>query len=504
MIASWFFRRQNYLPLHRNVNDIGKQVVSGSVWSGIEVGSTTVLQFVRSILFARILMPADFGALSLATIFTEFILIFANFGFNASIIYQSELDKKDLSTTWWGNFTIDGSVAVICVAFALLSSRFSTDHTTSYIICFLAIQFLILSFASINMALMRRQFMFKQLASARMSNTVVSFLSAWFFVAILNLGVYGLVAGMIIGNVFMTLMFLYFVPWLPSFTFSFAYLRRHLNYGGWFLGVNLITYINGNMDKAIVGTYLNVTQLGFYEYASSIPLMVVNKLSQALNSVLFPAFSSIQRSSEQLGALLLKVYRYNALLIFPILTGIALVAPDFVLAAYGDKWHPVIEPLRFFCLFGMLRIFINPFYPLCNGIGKPQLPFKWIAIYLPINVLLMFVGVKYFGILGAIQVRLLLPMFMTFTMGWEILKIIDVKYMELVKSIKPALVCCFLMSIIVLLVQQFVTAGFETPLPRLFVQIFIGIIVYYVSMFIFFRSDMIFVLDKIRSKKSKI
>ncbi|MBN1545839.1 MAG: lipopolysaccharide biosynthesis protein [Syntrophaceae bacterium] len=498
MARSWFGARQNYLPEPQDGSGVGSQVASGSLWSGMEVAATTALQFVRSIIFARILMPADFGILSLATVFTEFILIFANFGFNASVIYHRSLKKEDLSTCWWGNVLIDGVVAAVCCTFGLLSGGLTGDRTTGYTIALLALQFVVLSLGSINTALMRRQFMFKQLALTRFANVVLSFLSAWFFVGVLEWGVYGLVGGMIAGNALMTLLVFYCLPWLPSFTFSFATLRRHISYGGWFLCVNLVTYANGNMDKAIVGTYLNVTQLGFYEYASNIPLMVANKLSQVLNSVLLPAFSSLQNNLQQLGALLAKVYRYNAIIIFPVLTGIGLVAPDFVLAAYGDRWQPVVMPLRFFCLFGMLRIFINPFYALCNGIGMPRLPFKWTVLYFPANALLMFLGVKYFGALGAIQARLFLPVFMTFTLGEEILRLIKVNYFDLLKSIWPSVFCCSIMAISVFLTQEFISASVEVPLVRLLIQIPVGALSYALSLMIFFRLDVYYILGKLK------
>ncbi|SHI15122.1 lipopolysaccharide biosynthesis protein [Desulfofustis glycolicus] len=498
MVCYWVRERQAYLPVSRDGSGVGNQVASGSLWSGMEVGASTVLQFIRSIIFARILMPADFGILSLATIFTEFILIFANFGFNASVIYHQTLTKEDLSTCWWGNVIIDSSVASICCIVGLFYGGFANDPTIGYIITLLALQFVLLSLGSINTALMHRQFMFKQLALIRFANIVLAFMSAWFLVGVLELGVYGLVGGMITGNILMTLLVFYFMPWLPSFSFSFDILRRHISYGGWFLGVNLVTYANGNMDKAIVGTYLNVTQLGFYEYASNIPLMISTKLSQVLNSVLFPAFSSLQDNLRELGVLLAKVYRYNAILIFPVLAGIGLIAPDFVLVAYGERWLPVVMPLRFFCLFGMLRIFINPYYALCNGIGKPHLPFKWTVLYFPVNVLLMFLGVKYLGTLGAVQARLFLPVFMILTLGLEILRLTKLKYFDLLKSIWPSVSCCVIMAISVLLTQEFITTAIDVPFARLLIQIFVGALSYVLSLILFFRSDVIFILAKLK------
>lgn len=85
---------------------------------------------------------------------------------------------------------------------------------------------------------------------------------------------------------------------------------------------------------------------------------------------------------------------------------------------------------------------------------------------------------------------------MTFTLGWEILSLVRVSYYDLAKSIVPAVVSCFFMSLAVLSVQHFSASSFELPLLRLIIQIPVGVAAYILCMFIFFRSDVMFLLDK--------
>lgn len=496
MISSFLNKRQTYLPKTRKSQDIGNKIVHGSMWSGLEVLSTTILQFVRSIIFARLLMPEDFGILSLANVFTEFVLIFANFGFTASIIYQDTLDKEDLSTNWWGNVFVDTTAASICLLVAFFSFKYTKDIVTSHIIVLLSIQFIIVSFGSVNMALMRRAFKFKELTLSKLSSAFTSFFMSLIFIKVFDLGIYGLVLGMICGNIVLTLLYFYNLPWFPSLHFSFDKIRKHLRYGSWFLGVSISSYVNQNMDKAIIGTYLNTTQLGYYEYANNIPLLVANKISILINGVLFPAFSSLQNNYQELRALLKKIYRYNAFIIFPILVGIAVVAPDFVTTAYGEKWQPIIGPLRMFCLFGVLSIFTNSFSVLCNGIGRPQVPLKWHVVYLPINAGLLFIGVSYYGLLGAVSALLIMPIFMSLSMGMQMLKIIDLKYYDLIKSVIPASICCFFMAISVYLCANFVSVKIDISILRLLLEIFVGIATYCLSVYLLFKADVKFFIDK--------
>lgn len=503
MRDNWISRRQFFLPIAEADTAIGRQVASGSFWSGLGVLATTVLQLVRSIIFARLLMPADFGVIALANVFTQFVLIFANFGFNASVIYQRSIDRKDLATCWWGNVWVDSVAAIICCGVALFTSRYADNPTTSYVICLLAVQFLFTSFSSINAALMRRLFMFKQTAIVSFSGALATFAVAVFCVVVLDWGVYGLVAGMIGGNLFMTVLNFVFLPWLPSFSFSWKRLRAHLGYGGWFLGVNVVTYANGNLDRTLVAAYLDTTSLGYYEYAANIPLMLATRLNQVLNSVLFPAISSLQDNLEQLGELLRKVYRYNALLIYPLLVGIGLVAPDFVRIAYGDKWLPIIDSLRLFCLFGLMRIFINPLHPLCNGLGVPRLPFKWTLLYLPINLVLVYLGIRYYGLEGVVAVRLVMPVFMTLTLGREIFKLANVSLRMLLAAVVPALVCCSVMAVVVLGTTPLLQQKITSPIVRLLVTVALGGLAYVTAVLVLFKRDREFLLKQARGVLSR-
>jgi PST family polysaccharide transporter len=487
-LAAIIRERQAFLPPERG-EGVQQQVASGTAWSGISLVATTAIQLVRSIIFARLLMPEDFGVLSLANVFTQFVLIFANFGFNASIIYQRDLDRKDLSTCWWSNLVVDGTVAVLCCVAALVAREVSDIERGAWVVCLLALQFVITAVGSINLALMKRLFMFKQIAVIKIAGALAIMLGALFFVAVIPWGVYGLVMGMIIGNLVMTVLNFVFLPWLPSFGFARDRLRHHLSYGGWFLGVHVVTYVNGNLDRTMVGTQLDTTQLGYYEYASNIPMQVANQLSTAINSVLFPAISSLQDNLAELGDLLRKVFRYNALLIYPLLAGMALVAEDFVLTMYGAKWAPVIPVLRVFCLVGMARIITNPFYPLCNGLGVPRLPFKWSLILLPINLLALWQGIEHLGLMGAVLARVIIPVVITATLGREIFRRAQFRARWLVQSLWPALACCAAMAAGVLGAQAVPALQALPSLARLLIEVAVGGLVYVGTLVLAFRAD---------------
>ena len=479
-------RRQDYVPAAVETGSVGSHVASGGLWTGVGLLAVTLIGLVRSMVYARLLPPAAFGVLNLANVFTQFILLFSNFGFTSSIVYWRKLGRLDLATCWWGNLMVDAGAALLCVVFAFTGTRWSDRPETQWIIVLLAMQFLIVSVGSINAALMRRQFLFRPTAMSQIAAAVVTFAAGWILIAVFDAGAYGLVGGVIAGTIAQVLFNFAYMPWLPSFSFSWANLREHADYGRWFLGVNVVTYANQNIDRVLIGTRLSSTQLGYYEYASSLPLQLTVQMGTLLNSVLFPAFASLQDDLVELRRVLLKVMRSSAFILYPFLAGLALTATDVVRVAYGEAWMPIVWPTRAFCLFGMVRVMTNPAYSLCNGVGKPALPFKWSLIALPLNWVVIWLGVWTGDVTTVAVTAIFLPAFMLLTLVAEVSKHIGMPVRQICAAVLPALLCCLIMAAAVLGLKTLPFVDALNPLSRLVAQAIVGGAVYTGSMRLFY------------------
>jgi O-antigen/teichoic acid export membrane protein len=494
--------RQLYLPPARGGEGIGTRVARGTMWSGVGVAAGALLQLARSMVFARLLMPADFGIVNLAAASTQFVLIFANFGFAASVVHHENLERRDLATIWWGNVAVDAAAALACCLVALISDQF-TDHAKLLpIVALLALQFVLTSLGSVNAALMLRTFKFREAAVVEFAGAVTTFVVGFTLMKVFHWGVYGLVTGMVVATAVMSAMNIAYLPWLPSFRFCRESLRRHVKYGRWFLGVNLTTYVNVSADRFIIAKMLSTTQLGFYEYAGNIPMQVVSRISQVLNGVVFTTFASVQNSPAEVSALLHKFYRYNSLLTFPILVGIALVAPEFVVLAYGDTWAPIVPSVRLFCLYGVLLLYVQPMHSICNGVGLQHLPMRWMLIYLPINLVLILAGAHLGRLNGVVLARSAMPIFVVFTLGAEVMRRVNVPWRSLLVATVPSMVSCLAMSAAVLGLDRLLVANKVAMVPHLVLSTLLGGGTYVGMLLLFWREDLMEIRQFVLPKRS--
>ena len=75
-----------------------KTVISSLLWKFLERGGVQGVQFVLSIVLARLVSPADYGIVSLLLVFVQIANVFIQSGFNTALIQKKNSDDVDFSS----------------------------------------------------------------------------------------------------------------------------------------------------------------------------------------------------------------------------------------------------------------------------------------------------------------------------------------------------------------------------------------------------------------------
>ena len=78
-----------------------KKTVNGVMWSAIDRFSTQGIQFIFSILIARLLMPSDYGVIAMLGIFLSVSQAFIDSGFGTALIQKINRTETDFSTVFY-------------------------------------------------------------------------------------------------------------------------------------------------------------------------------------------------------------------------------------------------------------------------------------------------------------------------------------------------------------------------------------------------------------------
>ena len=82
------------------------RTIKGVIWSGIERVSVQGVQFIVSVLLARLLTPSDFGLVAIVLVFSNIFQTINEAGFNTAIVHKQNRDDLDFSTALVTNILV--------------------------------------------------------------------------------------------------------------------------------------------------------------------------------------------------------------------------------------------------------------------------------------------------------------------------------------------------------------------------------------------------------------
>lgn len=86
------------------MNSIKKELASGVLYTSLAKYSSIAVQIIVTAILSRILTPADYGIVAIATIFIVFFNLLSDIGIGPAIIQFKDLDRHDLNSIF--SFTV--------------------------------------------------------------------------------------------------------------------------------------------------------------------------------------------------------------------------------------------------------------------------------------------------------------------------------------------------------------------------------------------------------------
>ena len=123
-------------------------------------------------------------------------------------------------------------------------------------------------------------------------------------------------------------------------------MRRLGGFAGNVFGENFLYQAGRTLGPLIVGRALGAAALGAFALATNVILVPFARLAGPLQQVFFPAFSRMDGDREGIADIWIRASRLVGAFAIPALTGLVIVAPDFVQVVLGSKWSsatPVIQ-----------------------------------------------------------------------------------------------------------------------------------------------------------------
>lgn len=419
-----------------NNQDFKEQVVNSVSWTGLSQVVTQSLQFIVTVILARLLIPKDFGIVGLSILFIGLVAILGEVGFGAALIQKKDADHKDLSTVFWLGIGVGFLSFAIASGFSPLAARFFHNANVRVVIIAASLGFIINSIGAVQKVLLTKGLLFKKLAAAEIG-AVFIYGTVSITLALLGAKVWSLVIGSLCRSFVEVCMLWYLSSWRPSFRVSKESIRQLFGFSANVWGFNILNYVRENIDNIVIGRVLGATALGYYTLAYNLANLPRRQLTNIIGRVSFPAFAKIQDQDEYFRRIYLKVVRYISLVSFPILAGLGVLAPEFIKLVYGQKWALTILPLQILCGAGMLYSLGTTVGSIYLAKGRPDIQFKVGIFALLVLTAMVFKGVSY-GVTG-VAASVLIYTIVSLLAGQAFANaLIKLRMLDYIRAILPA------------------------------------------------------------------
>lgn len=298
-----------------------------------------LIGFVSTLILARLLAPADFGVVAMASLVVGLVDVLLSLGVNVALIRNHNATPAHYNTAWTLRLAQSALAAAIVFVAAPAAALYFNDPRVIPVLRFMSLSMLLVGLENIGIITFQKEMRFgldfRFVFLKRVVAFIATILAAW-----LLRSYWALVIGTLAGRSFGVLLSYRMHPMRPRF--SLEKLKEIFSVSQWMLVNSIASYVNRNLDKILLGRRATATIVGGYTLADEISAMPSTEVLAPLNRVLFPAFVAAKNDLAELKRLYLLAQGVQSLLGISAGVGLALVAHEAVLALLGEKWLFVV------------------------------------------------------------------------------------------------------------------------------------------------------------------
>lgn len=371
--------------------------VRGVVWSVTNTTSIYVVQFVVSIVLARLLVPEDFGIVCVAYVVMALIECITNVGLFGAFIQKKDVDELDCNTFFWSNLVMSTCIYAVAFFAAPKVADFYDEPILVPVIRIVALNPVMGSFQVVQLGKLSRNLNFKIIGLVGIVSAVVSCIIAM-LLAYDGWGVWTLVwqnfsataVGVCVINVIS--------PWRPGLSYSWERFRRFFSFSSKLMATGILDICCNNISRIVIGKCFSIRDLGFYTKGVHFPQFVMSAVNGPISNVSFPMLAKLQDDPERYRSALRKSLKTSTFFVAPMMAGLVVTAEPLTLLLFGEKWLPSVVFLRIAAVY-------LAFYPISTlnqaaikGLGRSDI-FFWIEIVKKILIVAVMMAAFPFGLL---------------------------------------------------------------------------------------------------------
>lgn len=326
-----------------------KELVSGAIYMAVAKYSGLAMTILITAILSRLLTPENFGVVALAGVMLALFNLLADIGIGPAVIQNKTLTAEDMNSINTFN-SYQGLVLGVAFFFsAPFIAEYYGNPQVKLVCQIMSVNILMGCVNAVPNNILYRQQRFKLITIISLCTQfvggVISIAMAFHGCGPISLVLPSAIISiptMFVLRYITKVHFVWRIDWAP--------LKRIFSFSVFQFLANVVAYFSRNMDSMLVGKYMGMKQLGYYNKSYNLQLMPLQYISGVLIPVMLPVFSKYQDDINYIQQKYTQILRFFAFVGVLLCALLYFCADELILLFFGDQWGQSVPCFKIIAL----------------------------------------------------------------------------------------------------------------------------------------------------------
>jgi O-antigen/teichoic acid export membrane protein len=357
-------------------------------------------QFLRAILLARILSPADFGLMGMALVVIRAGESLSQTGFSRALVHKRGKAEAYLDTVWVVSAVRGLLLFGLTWVLAPLMGAFFANEAVVPILRAVGLVFVGLGLMNPAYFLVERELAFARSVGPRLLAFIVDLVASVSLAMYLR-SVWGMVWGYLLGKAVHVLGAYAVRPYLPRFRVNLDQAKEFYRYGRYVFRGAIVDYVVSQADRIVIGRLLGASSLGLYTFAWRLASLPATGFYDLVVRVAFPVFAQVQENPSRTRVGFVRALGLMSTMAAPMAAGLWVISDDLSSLVFGPRWEGMLPAFHVLCFCGASLSLYYLTRSILAAVGRPDLAANGAYTFLVTMLLPLYPAVRLAGIVGA-------------------------------------------------------------------------------------------------------
>jgi O-antigen/teichoic acid export membrane protein len=324
---------------------VGAKAAGGAVWFLSQTIAGRVVQLISQIALSWLLLPKDFGVVSLTYTLTTIVGALFSFGVADVVLQRQRKLRLWLSQGFWLSIGAGCASAVVVIAASPIAAAFYHAPEIIGLSALIALSMPLSAISAVPSAILRANLNFRVLAIVGLLE-VVGLQSLTLFFAFCGMAAFSFVAPVPLIALGRALLLWYLASPIvitkPRLERSKLLIANSLAVTGVYLSTGIVS----QGASVVLGAISSSTSVGLYYFASRIAVQPLLMLAGSFSNVLFPALSQFRDNNARQRTAALKACHMISLIVTPACFLQAALAGPVVRLLFPSRWIEAVPLIQ--------------------------------------------------------------------------------------------------------------------------------------------------------------